>query len=338
MDEKYDQISLPTKIHKKEFKGVVKQHWNVTFAKQKRISVCAKRILAKVLAQIKDEDKEFKPYYNMHVTDVVTPGVDKTSAYKEVKKAFKELCNQVWFFEDLNTKEFVPRHLLDTTKNYQKDGFETAYKNGYLTIALNPALKNYFIELAHYSTYELKDYMTYKSWNTMRICEILSAFKDTGVWYVEIAEYRRIMDCDKKYEKISDLLKKTLSEPLKELAGTDLEFTKELIYGKAEEKKGRPSIIALKLLLKNQVPKFIPKAWRNHSPRHAKILDRLKHFKVSETNIIKYIRDIGIDQTAKIIREWEFKEISNDRINNRERYCNKVFVEVGKKMKQKITY
>ena len=61
MEERKDQISLPIKIHKKEFKEVVKQHWNVTFAKQKRISVCAKRILAKVLVQIKDEDKEFKP-------------------------------------------------------------------------------------------------------------------------------------------------------------------------------------------------------------------------------------------------------------------------------------
>ena len=43
--------------------------------------------------------------------------------------------------------------------NLKNDGFGCAYKDGMITIVLNPALKPYFIELAHDSIYELKHYM-----------------------------------------------------------------------------------------------------------------------------------------------------------------------------------
>ena len=92
-----------------------------------------------------------------------------------------------WEIEDLKTKYFSFRHLLDTTKTIANDGFECAYKDGMITIVLNPALKPYFIELAHYSIYELKHYMHFTSWYSLRMFELLSAFKDTR-FFLQICE------------------------------------------------------------------------------------------------------------------------------------------------------
>ena len=39
-----------------QHRDLVKQHWNVTFARQVKVSVVAKRIMARVLDQIRDDD------------------------------------------------------------------------------------------------------------------------------------------------------------------------------------------------------------------------------------------------------------------------------------------
>ncbi|WP_210190126.1 hypothetical protein, partial [Bosea thiooxidans] len=63
MDKRKTQISLPLIIEEKRLKEVVTQHWNLTFARQGKISVVAKRMMAVVLAQIQSNDLKLKPYY-----------------------------------------------------------------------------------------------------------------------------------------------------------------------------------------------------------------------------------------------------------------------------------
>lgn len=332
-DKRSPQLYLPLEQSQGlEFKEYVKQHWNVTFARQKKVSVCAKRIMVMALAQIRDNDFEFKQYYQMHVTDVISPenSNDLKSAYKEVKKAFEELTHQAWFFEDLETKRFVPRHLLDTTKLQKVDGFECSYDKGLITVVLNPALKPYFVQLAHYSTYEIKHYMTFKSWYSMRMFELLAAYKDTGVWIVTIAEFRELMDCKEKYPLAKDLLKYTLSEPLSELSNTQYAFTYTPLYEAKKRGAGRRAIVALQFNLQKVAPKTIPQEWYEFSDDHKRVLTELQKFKVTEKNIIRYAKAIGIQQTKKLLREWQLKEMSNERIDNKEKYCNAVWVRVGK--------
>lgn len=172
-----------------------------------------------------------------------------------MKKAFDELTDLKWLIEDIDTKYFAFRHLLDTTKTLKNDGFKCSYKDGMITIVLNPALKPYFIELAHYSIYELKHYMHFSSWYSLRIFELLSAFKDTGIWWVTIDEFRQLMDCEKKYPLNKDLLKYTLTEPPLELESTELAFTYEPVLDMYAHGRGRKPVIALEFRLKKAKPK-----------------------------------------------------------------------------------
>lgn len=82
----------------------------------------------------------------------------------------------------------------------------------------------------------------------MRLWEILSAFKDTGKWFVDLDEYRILMDCDDKYKDVNLLIKKTLSEPLEELKETELAFEYEKVFAKYSG-KGRPPVIGLNFYL-----------------------------------------------------------------------------------------
>jgi plasmid replication initiation protein len=331
-DKRHTQLSLPIELSKDPyFKDYVKQHWNVTFARQKKISVCAKRIMVMVLAQIRDNDFQFKKYYQIHISNVVSVDQDMKSAYKEVKKAFEELLHQYWMFEDLKTSKFIPRHILDTTKIEAKDGFECGYVNGNITVVINPALESYFLQLSHYTTYEIKHYMSFKSWYSMRMFELLAAYKDSGLWVIPIDEFRKLMDCEKKYaDNTVKMLEKVLPEPLQELEGTKYAFTYKPLFDEFKKGKGRKPIVALQFNLKKVELQNIPQEWLEFSDDHKKVLLALKGFKVTEKNIVKYAKAIGIGGANKLLKEWQGKEKSDRKIDNKEKYCNAVWVRVGK--------
>ena len=69
-------------------------------------------IMAMVLAQIRDEEFEFRQYYQMHISHVVTEvGLTSNDAYKHIRKPMDQLTDLKWNFEDLTSNRFVPRHL-----------------------------------------------------------------------------------------------------------------------------------------------------------------------------------------------------------------------------------
>jgi plasmid replication initiation protein len=331
-DKRSTQTTLPFELSKSpELKQYVKQHWNITFARQKKISVFSKRIMATVLAQINDTDTQLAPFYRFHVRDVATPDQDKTSIYKDIKKAFDELTDLKWLFEDISKETFTFRHLLNTSDA------NLGYSQGWITVVLNPLLTPYFVALAkNYTTYELKWYMTFKSWYSMRLFELLAAFKDTGVWVVSIEEFRDLMDCKNKYPKVPDLLKYTLSEPLEELANTKYAFTYKALENEFKLGKGRKPIAALEFRLNQVEPVSIPKEWYQFSDEHRNILVELQKFKVTEKNIIRYAKVIGLNGAKKLLKEWKEKDKSNTRIDNKEKYCNAVWVRVGKECLKEI--
>ena len=313
------QMTLPLIFDERDVKRYAKQHWNVTFARQRKVSVYAKRIMANVLAMIKDDDSDLRPYYQMHISDVV-PTTD-SDFHAKVKKAFDELTDLKWLIEDISTKYFAFRHLLNTSD------VNCAYKDGTISIVLNPLLKPYFIELAHYSIYELKHYMHFSSWYSLRMFELLSAFRDTGIWWVSIDEFRQLMDCEKKYPLTKDLLKYTLTEPLQELESTDLAFTYDPVFDMYAHGRGRKPVIALEFCLKKAKPKNVPKEWFEFSDEHKNVLLRLRTWHVTDSNIIRYAKAIGMERANKLLYEWQLK---GKEIQDRTKYCNAVWVRVGK--------
>ncbi|GAB3513938.1 hypothetical protein GCM10027341_56480 [Spirosoma knui] len=349
-DKRSTQLVLPLGLsYEPKHKDLVKQHWNVTFARQGRMSVAAKRIMARVIDQIRDDDFKLRPYYQFRIVDIVTEaGITKETAYKEIQGALLELLAAIWEFESLDGKEWFARHLLDSTKERA-----VGYKDGIITVLLNPQLEPYFVQIAHYSTYQLNNYMGLKSWYSMRFFEILSAFRDTGLWCPTVEQYRQLMDCtqekdkrgkikrDKngnpkiKYPLTKDLVKYTITEPLEELAGTALAFDYEPVYETTRMTRGRKKIIGFKFTLKRKQDGKIPEFWLQNAVV-SKVVAGLRAWKVTDKNIALYLEDIGTKAANKLLYDWQLKENTDDRINDRVKYCNAVFARAGKSAQEKL--
>lgn len=330
-DKRSNQVVLPFDFKGKDIGLYVRQHWNATFARQKKVSVLSKKIMSAVMSQIKKDDTDFKGYYQFHISDFVSDGQTQTSIYSDVKKSFVELTNLQWLFEDLENKRFAPRNLLNTSDA------RCGYDNGVITVVLNPLLKPFFIALAHYTVYELKWYMTFSNWYSMRLYELLSAFKDTGFWIVDVSEYRKLMDCENKYKKKdganndSDMIKYTIENSILELEPTDMAFTVEAIKEKQIGARGRKSFVRLEFRLKKVQQKNVPLQWKT-KPENVKIFEKMHlKYKLSEANLIKYFDVIGAKEVIALLKQWDLKEVSGTPIENKLAYCNKVFVAMGKK-------
>lgn len=349
-DKRSTQLVLPLELtYEPKHKELVKQHWNVTFARQGRMSVTAKRIMARVIDQIRDDDFKLRPYYQFRIVDIITDaGITKETAYKEVQGALRELTSAAWEFESLDSSEWYIRHLLDTTKEKA-----VGYKDGVITVLLNPQLEPYFIQIAHYSTYQLNNYMGLKSWYSMRFFEILSAYRDTGIWCPTIEQYRQLIDCaqekDKrgkakwnkdgspkmKYPDTRDLIRFTMTEPLEELASTNLAFSYEPVYETDRMTRGRKKITGFKFTLKRKQDGKIPEFWLQHTVI-SQVIANLRTWKVTDKNISLYLEDVGTKATNKLMYDWQLKDNSDDRIEDRVKYCNAVFVKIGKAAQERL--
>lgn len=327
-----------------EYRGEVKQHWNVTFAHQKKISVYGKRIMARVIDQIRDNDYRLREFYQLHVSSIIEgTDIDADTAYSKIKGALHELADMKWEFESIDRKEWYFRHLLDTTKE-QRIG----YKDGVITILLNPQLAPYLVKAAHYSKFPLHGYMNLKSWYSMRFFEILAAWQDKGRWEVPVEEYRQYMDCWHEYDKRGQvkkgkdgepllkypnttlLIDNTMKEPEKELAGTDYEFTFTPIYETTRPTRGRKKIIRFRFdLKKGPTLKDIPDSWLENSATGS-IIQRLREWKVTDANIVKYAPILKQEGALELLRAWDLKNRSNRHIDDKLRYCNAAFVRAGK--------
>jgi hypothetical protein len=135
------------------------------------------------------------------------------------------------------------------------------------------------------------------------------------------------------------LIKYTLSEPLVELNGTDLEFTVEKVLAKYHG-KGRTPVVGLRLTLLKKQPKKLSRheaeidleKWKEFSENHKKIIDRLqKKWLISVDNLRQYLPILKFEKADNLRAMWEFKDASKEPIVDRYLYCNKAFVEAGKK-------
>ena len=337
MNKRSTQLSLPLSIEGKEIKEIVRQHWNITFSRQGKISVIGKRIMGLVLGQIQDNDMKLKPYYQITASDVMTAADLKgESAYSRAKKALDELVVQFWAIEDEEKEIYRPKQLINTSTIESKDGFEYGYKDGLITVVINPALEPYFIGMAHYSKFELNHYMKFKSWYSMRIWEILSAWRDKEYWIVDIPEFRKLMDCESKYPLTKDLINRTLTEPLEELKGTDLEFTVEKISEQTGG-RGRKPISHIKLVFVNpaKTPKQILEEWQRHpkfDERHARLLSEGREkWKINDEHLVKHLPQIGKDAFAELLDGFRQKQQSQRKMDNVKKYCNAAFLKLAEK-------
>lgn len=340
------QLSLPLKIDNEisiiEYQETVKQNWQITFSKQHFSSVFTKRVMGLIAAQIEDNDEEMPDFFQISANKIIRDvSLDKSSVYKKMKEVMKELVNVVYYIRDEEAEEIIPRHLIDTTRYKQP----TRYSNGVLTLAFNPQLKKVMKELSHFSNYELNRYLSFSSWYSMRLYEILSAYRDFQEKYFPIDDFRDMMGCGlvkvtktgkkiyEKYPSHSDAIKKTTAEPLKDFKGTWLEFEVISIYAEGIG-RGRRPICGVKLVFKEKRVniKATIKKWVNESENFAKLYKRLISYEVSDRNIYKYAHYIGEKYLGKELVKWDQKMQSKNPIVNKQKYCNKSLRDMGEKL------
>jgi plasmid replication initiation protein len=327
-----------------EHRGEVKQHWSVTFARQKKISVYGKRIMARVIDQIREDDYKLRDFYQLHISAILEgTDIDTETAYAKIKGALYELADVKWEFESIDHKEWYFQHLLDTTKEQR-----VGYKDGIITILLNPQLAPYLVKAAHYSRFPLYDYLNLKSWYSMRLFEMLAAWQDKGCWEVAVDDYRQYMDCwhgvDKRGQLLKDksgkpvmrypttklLVENTIRGPLKELTGTDFEFTFTPVYETVRLTRGRKQIVLFRFeLKKNQPSPVVPDAWLQNQAI-GNIIQRLRDWQVMDGNIARYAPILQREGILTLLQAWDSKNRSRQPIVDKIGYCNAAFIKAGK--------
>ncbi|OGX87414.1 hypothetical protein BEN47_10820 [Hymenobacter lapidarius] len=308
------------------------------------MSVISKRIMARVLEQIKEDDLELREFYQLRVTSLVE-GTDMTveSAYTFAKQALYELARVQWEFEDVETKEWYLRPLLDGTKERR-----VGIKDGTITIILNPQLAPYFVNIAgQYSTYKLEGYLGLHSWYSMRFFEILSSFRVSGWWEVSLEKYREVMDCGPELDKYgqikkdkagkvkmklanaSDLIAKTVLGAQKELQTTPYAFDYHPVYEQERVGRGRRKIVGLRFDLQQKQLTAVPPSWLTDKDA-GPVIANLRSFKVTDKNIALYLKTMTLAGARKLLYEWRIKENSQQKIDDKTKYCNAVFVRAAK--------
>jgi hypothetical protein len=346
------QLTLPLDlVDQPVYKDIIKQNWSFTFSHQVMTSVYTKRAIALIIAQMKEEG-DMREFYQIRALDIIgATGIDKGTVYGQMRLVLKELIGVYFMFESEKNDTIIPRHLVDTTRFKNP----LSYNNGVLTVAFNPTLRDVIMELTHYSKYELDTYMRFSSWYSMRLWEILYAFRDKPFVEFDIENYRDWMGCGAiindrtgepkrnkdgkikyaKYPNSSDVINYTTQEPLKEFEGTLLEFTVEAVKGVAFG-KGRPPIEKIRFNFKFQQRSAIEKIkiWSTESEDFKRVYERLKKYQVTDEIIAKYSGLIGKTKLNELLYQWDLRQhpTSKDRIMNTEAFCNKVIADIGKKI------
>lgn len=350
------QLTLPLEVLKadlsSEYAAIVKQNWQITFSRQYLTSVYAKRVMGLIAAQIREEG-EVKEYYQISAEKVIreTEFSDRKEIYKQMKGLVYELANVIYFIEDEETQTIIPRSLLDLTRFKNPAG----YSNGTLTVAFNPQLKGIVNHLAHYSRYELNAYVNFGSWYSMRLYELLAAFKDKPFVEFDIDKYREWIGCGveldrqgnprmnkktgkpkyMKYATHSDAIARTTREPLKEMAGTEMAFRVSPVFSTAAG-RGRPAIVKVRFDFLWQELSASEKivTWCEKSEDFKRIYERLRAYKVTNAVIAKYAKTVGKKELNQLLYQWDLRQEahSKDKITNPERYCNKVLKDTAERI------
>lgn len=335
MSDKRKQTSLTFDVSGALNTQKVKQAWQLTFAKQKKVSKYTKRIMSFVISQVRENSKP-NEVYRVHVSQIIEN--NEVIPYRVVQNTFKELTSMVWLIEavdnvdddDWKKKTFAYRHLINTTVG------TCNYSDGYFNIVLNPYLMPYFIEIARYSTYDLKHYMVLKSFYSMRLWELLSAYKRSGFWKCTLAELNHYLDTSDKYlredgsQHTAKLILATIKKAMDELKGSKMEFTYEVIRDKNPSKRGQDGVLGFIFQLKHKAPqlKEVPSEWLDN-PKDKLAIEGLRKWQVSEVNIANYYQDIGRERVYELCREWENRKGTDKHIISPLKYCNKAIHDEG---------
>lgn len=122
--------------------------------------------------------------------------------------------------------------------------FETDEQDMRLTVAVNSEFSFLLNDLtSQFTRFELEEFTHLRSTYSKECYRRLKQFRQTGVWKVEINDFRRLLDVPKSY-RVSNLTRKVL-KPIEQELGPLLHLQIHKKYGKTSGRRGRPSLIGL---------------------------------------------------------------------------------------------
>lgn len=178
-----------------------------------------------------------------------------------------------------------------------------------ITVSVHPKFAYILNSLqANFTQYELMNSLNLRSTYAKVFYKHMMQYKSTGIWKVEIEEFRRLMDIPEKYS-VSDIDKWVLTPILKEI--NDLKTNKdELYHYNLKVKKiyevvgrGRPRVASFEFKFRKE----LSKAQIEKSSKIASVSKEQKpkpkiHQQVMKEGLVKAYDDIYVKNTKTTIR------------------------------------
>lgn len=178
-----------------------------------------------------------------------------------------------------------------------------------ITVSVHPKFAYILNSLqANFTQYELMNSLNLRSTYAKVFYKHMMQYKSTGIWKVEIEEFRRLMDIPEKYS-VSDIDKWVLTPILKEI--NDLKTNKdELYHYNLKVKKiyevvgrGRPRVSAFEFKFRKELSKAqIEKSSKIASVSKEKKLKPKLHQQVMKDGLVKAYDDIYVKNNKTTIR------------------------------------
>lgn len=184
------------------------------------LTLMEKRVLMLAISKI---DSKAKPNVNslvkLTIDEFVTEfGINKDSAYRDIKNAVKGVRRRYVRFFSVDTDGQSLEHDIDwTTRANYKD------TEGWIEVSINGDLNPYLYELkSHFTTYKLSRASALRSIYSWRLFELLMQFKGTGVLNISVVEFNKALEVAESYIKDFSMLRMRVIEPaVKEIREKD---------------------------------------------------------------------------------------------------------------------
>lgn len=167
--------------------ALVKKHNELVRTKISIAHVDGSRILANLIACVKQDDTEFKGIYRVQVKDFMSDQGGKD--YTNIKNVCRELAKATAEIEEIDPDNRKPILRLYT--------FFTSitYNNGVIKARFNWEMKPLLLNLRQcFTQYNLTDYLSLPSLYSQRMFEILKSWANLPEVVLPIAELHRLLD------------------------------------------------------------------------------------------------------------------------------------------------
>lgn len=231
------------KVYKMRYRDMdIIQSNELIRAKQDDLTLLETKIIRLVIAQVLQNDTDFKTYTCnvIELADVLK--LDRYTIYKEMDVITTDLLRKVIKIEDDTTNS--------KKKNWKKFHWVdyAEYNNGTLTLRLSESLKPYLLNLFDfYTSYDYRDIISLPTENSIRLFELLCSYRnmiarsksnkkelfgvelDKNEFIFDIEYLRQYFNCENKYKKTSDFLRRVINPSIEGMKSTGHNITYRVI-------------------------------------------------------------------------------------------------------------